>query len=329
MENNNQEYNTVTLMLDDNTECECAIIRIFPAGDNDYIALLPLEGEAADNDEVYLYRYKVEGDNEPILENIESDEEYELVSEAFDEELDAMEYEDLYERLFRLPVDAHACLDSPFKMKMNGRALRRLRDAFYMSEAWKRKQAEFQEGKFLELRSGSPLCFRNGDISETIRRDGKKLKFELALNPSVLPGEFIVAVRKMNPQKYRKQGDYGYDMKFLYVDMHKNTMKEGILKIDSVQPWKERMEAVYRALNGKVKYWKFPVKIRKKSTFVYDSKNKKYKIKIIFVYKVKRPKNPYIYEFFSTFMFEFKGSELIKMFKISTKTDENLKISFD
>ena len=106
-------------------------------------------------------------------------------------------------------------------------------------------------------------------------------------------------------------------------------MKEGILKIDSVQPWKERMEAVYRALNGKVKYWKFPVKIRKKSTFVYDSKNKKYKIKIIFAYKVKRPKNPYIYEFFSTFMFEFKGSELIKMFKISTKTDENLKISFD
>ena len=97
MENNNQEYNTVTLMLDDNTECECAIIRIFPAGDNDYIALLPLEGEAADNDEVYLYSYKVEGDNEPILENIESDEEYELVSEAFDEELDAMEYEDLYE----------------------------------------------------------------------------------------------------------------------------------------------------------------------------------------------------------------------------------------
>ena len=36
------------------------------------------------------------------------------------------EYEDLDERLFRLPVDAHACLDSPFKMKMNGRALRRL-----------------------------------------------------------------------------------------------------------------------------------------------------------------------------------------------------------
>lgn len=26
---NNSEYNTVTLSLDDGTECECAIIRIF------------------------------------------------------------------------------------------------------------------------------------------------------------------------------------------------------------------------------------------------------------------------------------------------------------
>lgn len=33
----------------------------FPAGENDYIALLPLEGEAAEQDEVYLYRY-VEND---------------------------------------------------------------------------------------------------------------------------------------------------------------------------------------------------------------------------------------------------------------------------
>ncbi len=239
------------------------------------------------------------------------------------------EYEDLDERLFRLPVDAHACLDSPFKMKMNGRALRRLRDAFYMSEAWKRKQAEFQKGKFLELRSESPLCFRIGDGSETIRCDGKKLKFEFALNPSALPGEFIVAVRKMNPQKYRKQGDYCYDMKFLYVDMHKNTMKEGILRIDSEQPWEERMETVYRALNGKVKYWKFPVKIRKKSIFACDFENEESKITSTFVFNAKKQKNPYIYEFFSTFMFEFKDSKLIKMSKISTKINENLKISFD
>ncbi len=90
-----QEYTTVTLSLDDNTECECAIIRIFPAGDNQYIALLPLEGEDAENDNAYLYRY-TENEGEPVLENIETDKEYELVSEAFSEELEAMELESIY-----------------------------------------------------------------------------------------------------------------------------------------------------------------------------------------------------------------------------------------
>ena len=95
-ENNKNDYTTVTLSLDDGTECECAIIRIFPAGDSNYIALLPLEGDAADNDEVYLYRYIETPDGDPVLENIESDEEYETVADAFDEELNAMEYEELY-----------------------------------------------------------------------------------------------------------------------------------------------------------------------------------------------------------------------------------------
>jgi hypothetical protein len=94
---NSNDYATVTLSLDDGSQCECAIIRIFPAGDRNYIALLPLEGEAAANDEVYLYRYTENDGSEPTLENIDSDDEYEIVSEAFDEELDAMEYEELYE----------------------------------------------------------------------------------------------------------------------------------------------------------------------------------------------------------------------------------------
>ena len=85
---NNSEYNTVTLSLDDGTECECAIIRIFPAGENDYIALLPLEGEAAEQDEVYLYRYVENDGREPSLLNIESDEEFEMVTDVFDQILD-------------------------------------------------------------------------------------------------------------------------------------------------------------------------------------------------------------------------------------------------
>ena len=94
--NNNSEYSSVTLSLDDGTEVECAVIRTFPAGDKNYIALLPIADIDEDESEVYLYRYSINSDNEPVLENIESDEEYEIVSDAFDEELDAMEYVELY-----------------------------------------------------------------------------------------------------------------------------------------------------------------------------------------------------------------------------------------
>ena len=94
--NNNSEYSSVTLSLDDGTEVECAVIRKIPVGYKNYIALLPIADIDQDESEVYLYRYSINSDNEPVLENIESDEEYEIVSDAFDEELDAMEYEELY-----------------------------------------------------------------------------------------------------------------------------------------------------------------------------------------------------------------------------------------
>ena len=89
--NNNSEYSTVTLSLDDGTELECAIIRTFPAGDKNYIALLPIADIDEEESEVYLYRFSLDSNNEPVLE-------YEIVSDAFDEELDAMEYEELYEQ---------------------------------------------------------------------------------------------------------------------------------------------------------------------------------------------------------------------------------------
>lgn len=96
-DNNSMEYSTVTLSLDGDVECECAIIRIFPAGDNTYIALLPIEDEDEDGDEVFLYRFTEQEGMEPLLENIETDEEYDIVSQAFEEELDAMEMEAIYD----------------------------------------------------------------------------------------------------------------------------------------------------------------------------------------------------------------------------------------
>ena len=90
------EYGTVTLTLEDDTELNCMILSVFPAGENNYIALLPIEDDGTPKDEdVLLYRYIDNGENEdPDLENIETDEEYDIAADAFDELLDDEEFAD-------------------------------------------------------------------------------------------------------------------------------------------------------------------------------------------------------------------------------------------
>ena len=90
-----QEEMTVTLTLDDGEELECVVLTIFEAGGRDYIALLPMDGEDAEEGEVYRYRYMEDADGNPSLDNIEDDDEYEIVADAFDELLDDQEYDEL------------------------------------------------------------------------------------------------------------------------------------------------------------------------------------------------------------------------------------------
>lgn len=93
--NPEEEVVTVTLTLDNDEVVECAVLTVYTANDKEYIALLPLneEGESEDGD-VYLYRYE-EVDGEPTLSNIEDDDEYEVVADAFDEWMDEQEFEEL------------------------------------------------------------------------------------------------------------------------------------------------------------------------------------------------------------------------------------------
>lgn len=89
---------TVTLTLDNDEVLECAVLTIFPAGDKQYIALLPLD-EADDTEEgdVFIYRFEEDENGEPTLDNIEDDDEYELAADAFDQWLDEQEFEELDE----------------------------------------------------------------------------------------------------------------------------------------------------------------------------------------------------------------------------------------
>ena len=91
----NDEEMTVTLTLDDGTDLECVVLTIFEAADREYIALLPLDGNEAEDGEVYLYRYEEDADGNPSLDNIEDDDEYEVVADAFDELLDDQEFDEI------------------------------------------------------------------------------------------------------------------------------------------------------------------------------------------------------------------------------------------
>lgn len=93
LENDDEMY--VTLTLDDDSEIECIVITIFEAGERDYIALLPMDDAESEDGEVFLYRYSEDAEGNPILDSIESDQEYEIVADRFDEWLDEQEYEEI------------------------------------------------------------------------------------------------------------------------------------------------------------------------------------------------------------------------------------------
>lgn len=94
---NENESLTVTLTLENNEELECAVLNIFEADEKEYIALLPLDENGNNTDgQIYLYRFIDNGEEEePGLENIEEDEEFDRVSAIFNEWLDTQDFGDI------------------------------------------------------------------------------------------------------------------------------------------------------------------------------------------------------------------------------------------
>ncbi len=87
------ELDQVTLTLEDDSELLCDVISVFDFNDKQYIALCPVENPDGD---IFLYGFKTNGDEEFDLIDIEDDEEFEAVSEYFDELVDSQEYEDMF-----------------------------------------------------------------------------------------------------------------------------------------------------------------------------------------------------------------------------------------
>ncbi len=100
MENNNEVFDDdvmVTIELDNGQTVSCEILTVFELNSQNYIVVEPEEtynDPDCDEADIYVYRYFEEGDSYR-LENIDSDEEYEAVSEALDELMDAAMYDNM------------------------------------------------------------------------------------------------------------------------------------------------------------------------------------------------------------------------------------------
>ena len=93
------EEMTVELELDDGSIVNCAVITILTVESRDCFVLVA-EADNGENEdgEVWIYGYNENPEDpneEPVLDYIADDEEYEKVSEAFDEYLDSCEFDEL------------------------------------------------------------------------------------------------------------------------------------------------------------------------------------------------------------------------------------------
>ena len=74
------EVMSVEIELEDGTVANCEVITILTVAGKDYIALLPDGQDPNEEQEVWFYEYSENPDDpneEPVLEYIESDDEYE------------------------------------------------------------------------------------------------------------------------------------------------------------------------------------------------------------------------------------------------------------
>lgn len=88
---------SVTLTLENDEELECDVLTIFETDSRQYIALLPVNaGEDSEDGQIYLYRLIDNGEGEePGLENIVDDDEFERASEAFNDWMESQDFGDI------------------------------------------------------------------------------------------------------------------------------------------------------------------------------------------------------------------------------------------
>jgi len=93
---------TLTLTLEDGKELNCEVLATLELDDKEYIAVLP-----EDEDEFWIYEYSENEDGTLSINNIDDDDTFDKVGEAFEKMFD--EEEDVDAMLDEDDDDDHEC----------------------------------------------------------------------------------------------------------------------------------------------------------------------------------------------------------------------------
>ena len=81
----------ITLMDEEGKEHEFEVEAILDVEENKYAVLIPMDEEYADSNEAVIMRFGQDEEGEEVLYDIESDEEWEKVADAYDDIVDELE----------------------------------------------------------------------------------------------------------------------------------------------------------------------------------------------------------------------------------------------
>lgn len=86
----------ISVELDDGV-LECVVLLIYEVAGKNYIALQPLDSVDDPDGDIFFYGYDEDAEGNPILSNIEGDDEFDAVLDRFDEYLDELAFDALGE----------------------------------------------------------------------------------------------------------------------------------------------------------------------------------------------------------------------------------------
>jgi uncharacterized protein YrzB (UPF0473 family) len=79
-----EEQETITLYDENGQETDFEVLGVVSAEENDYAILIPLEEEEDEEGNAYIFRIDTQENGEELLTEVENDEEFQRVKEAWE-----------------------------------------------------------------------------------------------------------------------------------------------------------------------------------------------------------------------------------------------------